>query len=104
MTSEQFMQERSLDKESVFSIVVSYVSEFFFVENKTLVEEIRFEEDLCVDSFIFADFLDALEEEFTERGLGFRLDEKERSEIETLGDLAELICGYVLDPLDGDNK
>lgn len=92
MDSQQIPKTR----DDVKQIVLFYVSEFFFVEKKNVTESTIFEEDLSADAFTYADCLDALEEEFTERKIGYYLDQNERAECETVGELIDAIFERVL--------
>ncbi len=87
----------SLDRKDIASIVIAYISEFFFITESTILESSRFEEDLCADSLLLTDCIDALEEEFTERALGFSIDAQEREELETVKDLIDMIADLVID-------
>lgn len=97
MQPEASAEITSLTRTDIAAIVIAYVAEFFFVEEATIQESSRFEEDLCADAFSFTDCVDALEEEFTDRALGFSLDIKEREELESVKDLVDIITRYTLE-------
>ncbi len=98
MSQEARLNSISMSRDEVASIVVSCVCEFFFVQAVHVSRSTRFEEDLCADAFAYADCIDALEEEFTEYGCAFRLETKERDELETVGELIDAISTYVYLP------
>lgn len=85
----------NINRQEIALIVFDQISESFFTQSDSLNLETRFEEDLCVDKVLLKDCLDTLEDEFVRRAVGFSLDDKDLLEMETIGDLIELICERV---------
>lgn len=96
MQPEALIGEKVPSRQEISKVVFGYVSEFFYVDVSSIAESTRFEDDLSGDAISFTDCVDALEEEFTERALGFSIDTQERDELETVGDLIDMIAHLVI--------
>ncbi|MCX6511662.1 MAG: acyl carrier protein [Actinobacteria bacterium] len=57
-----------------------------------MAETARFAEDLDADSLALIELVEALEEEFGERTVGFRIDDEDLEDLQTVKDSIDYVC------------
>jgi len=88
----------AISKEEIVSLVIETIKDAFYIGDQEPLEidlKTRFEEDLSADKVVLQDAIDSLEEEFVSRMIGFSFDERDLAEVETIGNLVDLICKQV---------
>jgi acyl carrier protein len=80
-----------LDRDHITTLVIKNISEFFFLDPKNISSSTRLEEDLSADALTFTDCIEAIESELAERLGGFSLEDRDLEEVETVGELVDII-------------
>ncbi|MFN8015533.1 MAG: hypothetical protein U0R17_02850 [Acidimicrobiia bacterium] len=86
---------QSITKEEILEIIKLKISQILFIDENDIEINSRFEEDLSADQILMQDFYESLEEHFMIRNLNVSFDDKDRKEVEKIGDLVELVSFQV---------
>ena len=92
MPAETHSHGRSLDPDEVRALVLDRVSEVLGGDPDELALDARLRDDLGADDLTLLDLVELLEDELGERTVGFRLDDDDLAELETVGDLVDLVA------------
>jgi|GEM_PF-3862914 len=82
-------------KSKILEVVRTYFLNLGVPDCSKIDENSRFDDDLGLDEQAINEMTDFFEEEFTSMSLGFRIDMIDRKDIETVGDLVEIIRNRV---------
>ena len=81
-----------MSREQVAELVVEQVAEILEVDASTVSETSRFVEDLDADSLALIELVEALEQEFGERTVGFRIEDEDLEDLLTVKDSIDYVC------------
>jgi acyl carrier protein len=87
----------SLDRAAVFAIVRASLADILEIDASTISEGQSFADDLEADSLALIELVEALEEEFAERQVGFRIEDEDLEDLKTVRDAVD----YVFDRVKG---
>ena len=72
MPAETHVEQSQPDRESVFDIIRDQLSDILEIDPSRITESSSFVEDLEADSLALIELVEGLEEELSERTVGFR--------------------------------
>jgi acyl carrier protein len=81
----------SLDRAEVFAIVRASLADILEIDASTISEGQSFADDLEADSLALIELVEALEEEFAERQVGFRIEDEHLEDLKTVRDAVDYV-------------
>jgi acyl carrier protein len=84
-----------LDRAGVFEIVRASLADILEIEPSTITEGQSFVDDLDADSLALIELVEALEEEFAERSVGFRIEDEDLEDLKTVRDAVDYVLARV---------
>ncbi len=85
------MSAESLDRAEVFAIVRASLADILEIDASTISEGQSFADDLEADSLALIELVEALEEEFAERQVGFRIEDEDLEDLKTVRDAVDYV-------------
>ncbi|MEX2292846.1 MAG: phosphopantetheine-binding protein [Acidimicrobiales bacterium] len=82
-----------MDRQQVFELIRDRLADILEVEPGTIVEGASFADDLEADSLALIELVEALEEELSERSVGFRIDDEDLEDLKTVRDAVDYVVG-----------
>ena len=82
-----------MDRQQVFELIRDRLADILEVEPATIVEGASFADDLEADSLALIELVEALEEELSERSVGFRIDDEDLEDLKTVRDAVDYVVG-----------
>jgi acyl carrier protein len=89
--------DEPLDRPAVFDIVRGNLADILEIDGTTITEGQSFADDLSADSLALIELVEALEEEFSERSIDFRIEDEDLVGLKTVRDAVD----YVWDRVQG---
>ena len=77
MPAETHVEQGQPDRESVFDIIRDQLSDILEIDPARITESSSFVEDLEADSLALIELVEGLEEELSERTVGFRIEDED---------------------------
>ena len=87
------MEQGPLDRQGVFELVRDRLADILEVDPSTINEGDSFADDLDADSLALIELVEALEEELSERSVGFRIDDEDLEDLKTVRDAVDYVVG-----------
>ena len=84
-----------LDRNEVFEIVRANLADILEIEPGTISEGQSFVDDLDADSLALIELVEALEEDLSERSVGFRIEDEDLVDLKTVRDAVDYVYGRV---------
>ncbi len=85
------MSAESLDRAAVFAIVRANLADILEIDASTISEGQSFADDLEADSLALIELVEALEEEFAERSVEFRIEDEDLEDLKTVRDAVDYV-------------
>ena len=86
-----------LDRDAVFEIVRGNLSDILEIDPATISQGQSFVDDLDADSLALIELVEALEEELSERSVGFRIEDEDLADLKTVRDAVDYVYARVKD-------
>ena len=86
-----------LDRDAVFEIVRGNLADILEIEPSSISQGQSFADDLDADSLALIELVEALEEELSERSVGFRIEDEDLVDLKTVRDAVDYVCARVQD-------
>ena len=96
MPAETHVSGSPMDRQQVFALIRNCLADILEVPPDTIAEGASFGDDLGADSLALIELVEALEEELSERTVGFRIDDEDLEDLKTVRDAVD----YVMAKLD----
>ena len=96
MPAETHVEQGPLDRAAVLEIIQDRLADILEIEPSSIGEGDSFADDLDADSLALIALVEALEEELSERAVGFRIDDEDLEDLKTVRDAVD----YVVAKLD----
>ncbi|MEJ7846130.1 MAG: phosphopantetheine-binding protein [Acidimicrobiales bacterium] len=93
MVAETHIEQSPLDRNGVFELIRNRLSDILEVDASTINEGDSFADDLDADSLALIELVEALEEELSERSVGFRIDDEDLEDLKTVRDAVDYVLG-----------
>jgi acyl carrier protein len=82
-----------MDRQQVFELIRDRLADILEIEPGTISEGQSFADDLEADSLALIELVEALEEELSERSVGFRIDDEDLEDLKTVRDAVDYVVG-----------
>ncbi|MCU1502962.1 MAG: acpP [Ilumatobacteraceae bacterium] len=86
-----------LDRDAVFEIVRGNLADILEIDPATISQGQSFVDDLDADSLALIELVEALEEELSERSVGFRIEDEDLADLKTVRDAVDYVYDRVKD-------
>ena len=97
MPAETDVEQGPLDRNEVFEIVRANLADILEIEPSTISEGQSFVDDLDADSLALIELVEALEEDLSERSVGFRIEDEDLVDLKTVRDAVDYVFDRVKD-------
>jgi acyl carrier protein len=91
MPAETHVEQGPLDRQGVFELIRDQLSEILEIEPSRISEGSSFADDLDADSLALIELVEGLEEELSERSVGFRIDDEDLEDLRTVRDAVDYV-------------
>lgn len=98
MPAETHVERAPLDRNQVLDLIRGCLADILEISPDTITEGASFGDDLGADSLALIELVEALEEELSERTVGFRIDDEDLEDLKTVRDAVD----YVVAKLEAD--
>ena len=85
------MEQGPIGRDEIFEIVRDRLADILEIEPSTISEGQSFVDDLDADSLALIELVDGLEEELSERAVGFRIDDEDLEDLKTVRDAVDYV-------------
>lgn len=80
-----------MSRDEIVSLVRDRLAEILEIETDKIGEGDSFADDLDADSLALIELVEAIEEELSERSVGFRIDDEDLEELKTVRDAVDYV-------------
>lgn len=91
MPAETHVEQGPLDRDAIVSLVRERLAEILEIEPDAIAEGDSFVDDLDADSLALIELVEAIEEELSERAVGFRIDDEDLEDLKTVRDAVDYV-------------
>ena len=91
MPAETLMNSSHMDRSEIVTLVRERLAEILEIEPSAINEGDSFSDDLEADSLALIELVEAIEEELSERTVGFRIDDEDLEDLRTVRDAIDYI-------------
>lgn len=91
MPAETHVDRGPTGPEDVFRIIRERLAEILEVDESTITLDARFSEDLQADSLALIELVEMLEDELSERTVGFAIDDEDIVDLRTVRDAVDYV-------------
>jgi acyl carrier protein len=98
MPAETHTAGSPMDRQQVFELIQNNLSDILEVKPESISEGASFGEDLGADSLALIELVEALEEELSERTVGFRIDDEDLEDLKTVRDAVDYVMAKLQAP------
>ena len=95
MPAETDVDQGPIDRNEVFEIVRANLADILEIEPATISEGQSFVDDLDADSLALIELVEALEEDLSERSVGFRIEDEDLVDLKTVRDAVDYVYDRV---------
>jgi acyl carrier protein len=96
LPAETHVERSPLSRLEVLELIKGCLADILEINADTIAEGASFGDDLGADSLALIELVEALEEELSERTVGFRIDDEDLEDLRTVRDAVD----YVMAKLD----
>ena len=89
------MEQGPLDRDEIFGIVRDRLADILEIEPSTISEGQALADDLDADSLALIELVEALEDELSERTVGFRIEDEDLEDLKTVRDAVDYVYDRV---------
>ena len=91
MPAETHVEQGPLDRNAIFEIVRDRLADILEIEPSEVTEGKSFVDDLQADSLALIELVEALEEELSERSVGFRIEDEDLEDLKSVRDAVDYV-------------
>ena len=95
MPAETDVEQGPPDRSEVFEIVRGNLADILEIEPSSITEGQSFVDDLDADSLALIELVEALEEDLSERSVGFRIEDEDLVDLKTVRDAVDYVYDRV---------
>lgn len=95
MPAETHVERAPLDRQAVFELIRDRLADILEIDPSAISEANSFADDLDADSLALIELVEALEEELSERTVGFRIEDEDLEDLKTVRDAVDYVFGRV---------
>lgn len=85
------MEQGPLGRDEIFEIVRDRLADILEIEPSSISEGQSFVDDLDADSLALIELVEALEEELSDRTVGFRIEDEDLEDLKTVRDAVDYV-------------
>jgi acyl carrier protein len=89
------MEQPPMTRDDVVALVRDRLADILEIEPEQIREGDSFADDLDADSLALIELVEALEEELSDRTVGFRIDDEDLQDLKTVRDAVDYVHGRV---------
>jgi len=89
--AETHVNSSPMDRSEILALVRDRLAEILEIEPSSINEGDSFSDDLEADSLALIELVEAIEEELSERTVGFRIDDEDLEDLRTVRDAVDYI-------------
>jgi acyl carrier protein len=89
--AETHVEQGPLDRAAVLNIVRDRLADILEIDPGSINEGDSFRDDLQADSLALIELVEAIEEEISERTVGFRIDDEDLEDLKTVRDAVDYV-------------
>lgn len=89
------MQQSPMGRDEIVTLIRDRLAEILEIEPDDISEGQSFNDDLDADSLALIELVEALEDELSERSVGFRIDDEDLEDLKTVRDAVEYVHNRV---------
>jgi acyl carrier protein len=93
--AETHVEKSPLDRKAVFELVRDQLADILEIDPGSISESSSFSEDLDADSLALIELVEAIEEELSERTVGFRIEDEDLEDLRTVRDAVDYVAAKV---------
>ena len=93
MPAETHVEQTPLRRDEVFALIRDRLADILEVEPSAISEGQSFADDLDADSLALIELVEALEEELSDRTVGFRIEDEDLEDLKTVRDAVDYVMG-----------
>ena len=91
MPAETHVERGEMDRQQVFELIRDRLADILEIEPSAISESSSFQDDLSADSLALIELVEALEEELSDRTVGFRIDDEDLEDLKTVRDAVDYV-------------
>lgn len=91
MPAETHVSRSPMDRDQVLELIRNNLADILEVSPDSISEGASFGDDLGADSLALIELVEALEEELSERTVGFRIDDEDLEDLKTVRDAVDYV-------------
>jgi acyl carrier protein len=91
MVAETHVEQQPMDRTAVFELIRDRLADILEIDAAGIAEGDSFADDLEADSLALIELVEALEEELSERSVGFRIDDEDLEDLKTVRDAVDYV-------------
>ena len=91
MPAETHVERGPMDRQAVFELIRDRLADILEIDGTRITEGSSFADDLDADSLALIELVEALEEELSERSVGFRIDDEDLEDLKTVRDAVDYV-------------
>jgi len=95
MSTEPNNEQSPPDRNEVFELVRDQLADILELEPSAINEASSFVDDLDADSLALIELVEGLEEELSERSVGFRIEDDDLQDLKTVRDAIDYVMARV---------
>ena len=91
MPAETHVERSPIGPDEVLRLIRERLVDILEIDEALVTPDARFAEDLGADSLALIELVEALEEELSERTVGFRIDDEDLEDLKTVRDAVDYV-------------
>ena len=91
MPAETHVERSPMDRQAVFELIRDRLADILEIDPAEITEGASFADDLQADSRALIELVEALEEELSERAVGFRIEDEDMEDLKTVRDAVDYV-------------
>lgn len=95
MPAETHMEQSPMTRDDIVNLVRDRLADILEIEPDEIKEGDSFADDLDADSLALIELVEALEEELSDRTVGFRIEDEDLQDLKTIRDAVDYVEGQL---------
>jgi len=95
MPAETHVRQSPPEREEVFDLIRNQLADILELDPSQVAESSSFVDDLGADSLALIELVEALEEELSDRTVGFRIEDEDLEDLKTVRDAIDYVMERV---------
>ena len=91
MPAETHVEQSPMDRAAVLELIQDRLADILEIEASSINEGDSFADDLDADSLALIQLVETLEEELSERTVGFRIEDEDLEDLKTIRDAVDYV-------------